>query len=150
MIDLRDTLFVAAARELAVTARRSRGRRSAVFLIATVGAVLLAVAAPELADALLIIATELVWLASVRTCFERNTTHDVCDVSRKSHKRLVYLAKRIDTYCIASRRIRRGNRIWNRKRKTWGCSHRCCKWLHRTDRTAVSAVWWPVARLRGN
>lgn len=70
MIDLRYTLFVAVARELAVTAGRSRGRRSAVFLIATVGAVLLAVAAPELADALLIIATELVWLASVRTCRE--------------------------------------------------------------------------------
>lgn len=68
VIALRDTLFVAAARKLVVTAWRSRGRRSAVFLVAAIGAILVAVTTPQLADALLIIATELVGLASVRIC----------------------------------------------------------------------------------
>lgn len=67
VVALRDTLLVAAAGELVVTARGSRRRRRAVLLVAAVGAVLVAVAAPQLADALLIIAAELVGLASVRT-----------------------------------------------------------------------------------
>lgn len=68
VIALRDTLFVAVARKLIVTAWGSRGRRSAVFLIAAVCAIFVAVTTPQLADALLIIASKLVGLASVRTC----------------------------------------------------------------------------------
>lgn len=68
VIALRDTLFIAAAGEFVVTARRSQGRRRAVFFVAVVRAILVAVATPQLADALLIIAAELVGLASVRTC----------------------------------------------------------------------------------
>lgn len=68
VVALRDTLFIAAAGELVVTAGRSHGRRRAVLFVAVVRAILVAVATPQLADALLIIATELVGLASVRTC----------------------------------------------------------------------------------
>lgn len=68
VIALRDALFIAAAGELVVTTRRSRGRRRAVLFVTIVRAVLVAVATPQLADALLIIAAELVGLASVRTC----------------------------------------------------------------------------------
>jgi len=68
VVTFRDALFIATAGELVVTARRSRGRRRAVLLVAVVRAVLVAVATPQLADALLIIAAELVGFASVRTC----------------------------------------------------------------------------------
>lgn len=71
VVALRDALLVAAAGELVVTAGGSRRRRRTGLLVATVGAVLVAVAAPQLADALFIIATELVGLASVRT-YRRN------------------------------------------------------------------------------
>lgn len=73
VVALRDTLFIGAAGELVVTARRSRGGRRAVLLVAVVRAILVAVATPQLADALLIIATELVGLASVRTCRDGRT-----------------------------------------------------------------------------
>ena len=73
VVAFRDALFIAVAGKLVVTARRSRGRRRAVFLVAVVRAVLVAVATPQLADALLIIAAKLVGLTSVRTCRNGHT-----------------------------------------------------------------------------
>jgi len=70
VIAFRDALLVAAAGELVVTAGGSRGRGRTAFFVAAIGAILVAVAVPQLADALLIIATELIGLASVRTCQE--------------------------------------------------------------------------------
>lgn len=67
MVALRDTLLVAAAGELVVTALGSRRGQCTVLLVATVGAILITVTSPQLADALFIIATELVGLASMRT-----------------------------------------------------------------------------------
>jgi hypothetical protein len=70
VIALGNALLVAPAGELVVTAGGSRGRGRTAFFIAAIGAVLVAITVPQLADALLIIATEFIGLASVRTCQE--------------------------------------------------------------------------------
>lgn len=67
MIDLRYALVVGRTSEFVIATGRAGRSGCTVLLVAVVGTVPLAVAAPKLAHALLVVASKLVGLAPVRT-----------------------------------------------------------------------------------